>query len=136
MFRVWLQSLRTVCVDLAGGVSAAAQRITSGQLRDIGAMLARLTRENAALIKQRDKFEAAAAEAARAGAAADAAVAEREQLLQERVAAKAELDAAKADYSKAAASVRQLAAERDRLLQQVGSSRCAGSGKVVATGGR
>ena len=36
------------------------QRITSGQLRDIGAMLARLTRENAALIKQRDGLEEAA----------------------------------------------------------------------------
>jgi membrane protein involved in colicin uptake len=90
-------------------------------------MLARLTRENAALIKQRDNLEAAAAEAARAGAAAAAAVAEREQLLQERAATKAQLDAAKADCSKAAASVRQLAAERDRLLQQVGDGSCAGS---------
>lgn len=102
-----------------GGASAAAARITSGQLRDIGAMLARLTRENAALIKQRDKLEATAAEASRAAAAAEAAAAEKQSLLQERVTARAELEAARADYSRAAASVKQLTAERDRLLQQV-----------------
>lgn len=102
------------------GATAAAQRITSGQLRDIGAMLARLTRENAALIKQRDRLEAAAAEAGTTAAAAEAAVAERQALLLERAAARAELDAARADHGKAAALVRQLTAERDRLMQQVG----------------
>jgi len=102
-----------------GGASAAAARITSGQLRDIGAMLARLTRENAALIKQRDKLETSAAEASRAAAAAEAAAAERQSLLQERAVARAELEAARADYSRATASVKQLTAERDRLLQQV-----------------
>lgn len=83
-------------------------------------MLARLTRENAALIKQRDRLEAAAAEAGTAAAAAEAAVAERQALLLERAAARAELDAARADHGKAAALVRQLTAERDRLMQQVG----------------
>jgi chromosome segregation ATPase len=82
-------------------------------------MLARLTRENAGLIKQRDKLEAAAAGATRATAAAEAAAAEREGLLAERAAARVELEAARADYGRAAASVRQLTAERDRLLQQV-----------------
>lgn len=104
----------------AGGATAAAQRITSGQLRDIGAMLARLTRENAALIKQRDKLEASAAEAGRAAAAVAAAAAERQVLLREQAAARSELEASRADCAKAAAAVKQLTAERDRLLQQVG----------------
>lgn len=111
-----------LCAGTTGGTAtAAAQRITSGQLREIGQMLARLTRENAALIKQRDKLEAAAAGATRATAAAEAAAAEREGLLAERAAARAELEVARADYGRAAASIRQLTAERDRLLQQVRS---------------
>jgi hypothetical protein len=83
-------------------------------------MLARLTRENAALIKQRDRLEAAAAEAGRSAAALAAAAAERQGLLREQAAARAELEASRGDCAKAAAAVKQLTAERDRLLQQVG----------------
>lgn len=86
-------------------------------------MLARLTRENAALIKQRDKLQEALAptqaEAQRAAAAAEAAQQEKEGLLQGRAAARSEAEAAKVEAQKAAGVVRQLTAERERLQQQV-----------------
>lgn len=109
----------------AAVTAGAAARITSSQLRDIGQMLARLTRENAALIKQRDGFKSelapAKAQAAQAAAAAEAAARDRDVLVEARRQAGAEAEAAAAAAASAAASVKQLSAERDRLLHQVGA---------------
>eukprot|EP00775_Hariotina_reticulata_P001932 gene1932-2262_t len=85
--------------------------------------LNRLTRENAALIKQRDGFKSELApaklQAAQAAAAAEAAARDREVLLEARRQAGAEALAAAAAAASAAASLKQLSAERDRLLLQV-----------------
>jgi hypothetical protein len=108
----------------AAAAAADAPRISSAQLKEIGNMLARLTRENAALIKQRDKLQESLApvteEAQRASAVAEAAQRERDALLQGRAAARADADAAKAEAQRSSAAIRQMTAERERLQQLVG----------------
>jgi hypothetical protein len=114
---------RSVSAWAAADSAAAAPRISSAQPKEIGNMLARLTPENAALIKQRDKLQASLTpvteEAQRAAAAAEAAQRERDALLQGRAAARADADAAKAEVQRCSAAVRQMTAERERLQQLV-----------------
>jgi hypothetical protein len=114
---------RSLSAPAAAADAATASRISSAQLKEIGNMLARLTRENAALIKQRDKLQESLApvseEAQRAAAAAESAQRERDALLQGRTADRADADAAKAEAQRCGAAVRQMTAERERLQQQV-----------------
>jgi hypothetical protein len=114
---------RSLSAPAAAAEAAAAPRISSAQLKEIGNMLAHLTRANAALIKQRDKLQESLApiseEAQRAASAAESALRERDALLQGRTAARADADAAKAEAQRCGAAVRQMTAERERLQQQV-----------------
>lgn len=115
-----LSAAATAASSLTG---PSTTNITPGQLKEIGQMLARLTRENAALIKQRDRLEAAIApaqaEAQRATAAAEAAVSEKQAVIERRDKARSEADGVKAELQKALAALKQLTAEKDRLQQQV-----------------
>lgn len=117
----------TAAAGIGSGKGNAA-KVTSSQLREIGQMLARLTRENAALIKQRDKLEAAVApaqaEARKYAAAAATADKEKQVLLEAKNNARQEADAAVLEAQKAVAALKQLSAERDRLQQQVRCQVC------------
>lgn len=113
-------TIAAVAADAAGG---GTPKITSGQLREIGQMLARLTRENASLIKQRDKAEAAlspaVSEGQKAAVAAQAAMNELQQTIEVRDRLKSDLDVAKVDAQKAVGALKQITAERERLQQRV-----------------
>lgn len=118
---------------VVGSGKADTAKVTPSQLREIGQMLARLTRENAALIKQRDNLEAAVApaqaEARKYAAAAEAVDKEKQVLLEARNKARQEADAAVLEAQKAVSALKQLSAERDRLQQQV---RCQACGSVCS----
>lgn len=110
-------------VPRAAASQVQRPRITSAQLREIGTMLQRLTRENAALIQARDAAQAAleplteelrAARATLAAAEAGAGAAARQAAAQEAAAAEAGQELARLRIGQ-----RKATTDKERLTAEV-----------------